>query len=282
MKNILITGARGFIGKHLSSKLSEEKKFNIKEIDRSFGDIISKSTWNKFPKCEIVIHLANKTSVANSWIDPDKFINTNVIGTALALDYCKKNNSKLILLSSYLYGNSKKIPTDENETVKATNPYALSKKIAEDMCKFYSQYYNVNVVILRPFNAYGLNQKANFLIASIIKQINTSKVIKVKNLESKRDFIYVKDLVDAIIKTINLEKSFEVLNIGSGVSYSVAEVIKIIQQVKGTNFQVESSQEIQDEEILYTCADITKAKKLLNWTPIWSFEKGIQDSYGKK
>ena len=77
------------------------------------------------------------------------------------------------------------------------------------------------------------------------------------------------------------EKNFEVLNIGSGVSNSVAEVIKIIQQVKGTNFQVESSEEIQDEEILHTCADITKAKKLLNWAPIWSFEKGIQDSYGK-
>ena len=282
MKNILITGARGFIGKHLSSKLSEEKKFNIKEIDRSFGDIISKSTWNKFPKCEIVIHLANKTSVSNSWINPDKFINTNVIGTILALDYCKKNNSKLIFLSSYLYGNSKKIPTDENETVKATNPYALSKKIAEDMCKFYSQYYNVNVVILRPFNAYGLNQKENFLIPSIIKQINTSKVINVKNLESKRDFIYIKDLVDAIVKAINLEKNFEVLNIGSGVSYSVTEVIKIIQQVKGTSFQVKSSEEIQDGEILYTCADIAKAKKLLNWTPIWTLEKGIQDSYGKK
>ena len=282
MTSILVTGAGGFIGKHLSSKLLKEKKFNVQEIDRSLGDITSKITWNKFPKCEIVIHLANKTSVSNSWINPDKFINTNVIGTILALDYCKKNNSKLIFLSSYLYGNSKKIPTDENETAKVTNPYTLSKKIAEDMCKFYSQYYNVNVIILRPFNAYGLNQKENFLIPLIIKQINTSKIINVKNLETKRDFIYIKDLVDAIIKAINLEKNFEILNIGSGVSYSVTEVIKIIQQVKGTSFQVKSSEEIQDGEVLYTCADIAKAKKLLNWSPIWTLEKGIQDSYGKK
>ena len=117
MKNILVTGANGFIGSHLSSKLSKESKYNIKKIDRSFGDITNTTTWSNFPKCEIVIHLAGRTFVPDSWVNSKSFINTNVIGTAMALDYCKKNNSKLIFLSSYLYGKPKKIPIDENEPV---------------------------------------------------------------------------------------------------------------------------------------------------------------------
>ena len=91
MRNILITGASGFIGTYLSSKLLEEKKYNVIKIDRSFGDIANENTWKSFPICETIIHLAGQTFVPNSWANPIKFLNTNVISTILALDYCKKN-----------------------------------------------------------------------------------------------------------------------------------------------------------------------------------------------
>lgn len=282
MKNILVTGASGFIGTHLSSKLSKESKYNIKKIDRSFGDITNTTTWSNFPKCEIVIHLAGKTFVPDSWVNSKSFINTNVIGTAMALDYCKKNNSKLIFLSSYLYGKPKKIPIDEKETVKTTNPYTLSKKIAEDLCHFYSKNYGVNIIILRPFNVYGPNQKEHFLIPSIIKQIDLTKKINVKDLKPKRDFVYVKDLVVAILKSIELKKKFEIVNIASGKSHSVYEVIKTIQKIKGTNFKIKSTDEIRVDEIMDTRANIKKAKKILGWSPVWKFEKAIQDIYESK
>jgi len=140
----------------------------------------------------------------------------------------------------------------------------------------------VDVLILRPFNVYGANQKEHFLIPSIIKQINLKKGIKVKDLKPKRDFIYVKDLVAAIIKTIELKINFEVINIASGTSHSVAEVIDEIQKVKGTNFKVKSTEEIRSDEIMDTKANIKKAKTLLNWIPQWSFEKAIKDIYDSK
>ena len=282
MKNILVTGSSGFIGTHLLSKLSKDNKYKIIKMDRSFGDITNTATWNNVPKCEIVIHLAGKTFVPDSWKNPEIFINTNVAGTHLVLNYCRKNNSKLIYLSSYLYGNTKKIPIDENEPVKTTNPYMLSKNISEDLCDFYSKNYGVNVLILRPFNVYGPNQKEHFLIPSIIKQVNLEKEIKVKDLKPKRDFIYVKDLIEAIIKTIELKMNFEIINIASGISYSVSEVIEEIQKVKGTNLKVTSTEEIRNDEIMDTKANINKAKKLLNWSPQWSFKKAIKDIYESK
>ena len=282
MKKILVTGSSGFIGTQLLSKLSKDNKYKIIKMDRSFGDITNTATWNNVPKCEIVIHLAGKTFVPDSWKNPEIFINTNVAGTHLVLNYCRKNNSKLIYLSSYLYGNTKKIPIDENEPVKTTNPYMLSKNISEDLCDFYSKNYGVNVLILRPFNVYGPNQKEHFLIPSIIKQVNLEKEIKVKDLKPKRDFIYVKDLIEAIIKTIELKMNFEIINIASGISYSVSEVIEEIQKVKGTNLKVTSTEEIRNDEIMDTKANINKAKKLLNWSPQWSFKKAIKDIYESK
>ena len=114
------------------------------------------------------------------------------------------------------------------------------------------------------------------------RQVSWKKAIEVKDLKPKRDFIYVKDLVEAIIKTIELKINFEVINIASGTSYSVFEVIEEIQKVKGTNLKVKSSEEIRNDEIMDTKANIKKAKNLLNWAPQWSFEKAIKDIYESK
>ena len=179
-------------------------------------------------------------------------------------------------------GKPKKIPIDENEPVKTTNPYTLSKKIAEDLCHFYYENYGVKVIILRPFNVYGPNQKEHFLIPSIIKQINLTKKINVKDLKPKRDFVYVKDLVVAILKSIELKKNFEIVNIASGKSHSVYEVIKTIQKIKGSNLKIKSTDEIRVDEIMDTRANIKKAKKILGWSPVWKFEKAIQDIYESK
>tara|TARA_B100000686_G_scaffold351271_1_gene449525 strand:- start:2787 stop:3638 length:852 start_codon:yes stop_codon:yes gene_type:complete len=282
MENVLITGSDGFIGSYLSKALSQSKKYKIKKINRSYGDITKNSTWKKFPSCKAVIHLAGKNFVPQSWNKTKDFFEVNVKGTIQALNYCKNKKARLIFISTYIYGNTKKIPISEKGKVIPTNPYNLSKKIAEDICKLYSILYGVKIIILRPFNVYGIGQNDKFLIPSIVKQINNNKIIKVKDLKPKRDFVYVKDLVNAIIKTLSLNKSYDVINIGSGISYSVLSVIQTIKKITNKKLQIKSYKKRRHDEVFDTRANINKAKNILKWKPRWSFEKGIIDSYGNK
>ena len=164
MHNIIISGSDGFIGKHLVLKLSKYKKYKLTKMDKSLGSVSKKKTWKTLPKAKILIHLAAKIFVPYSWNNPEEFFKTNVLGTLMALEYCRKNKAKIIFLSSYLYGNADELPTSEKAKIKIDNPYSLTKKTAEDICKFYSKKYGLKVVIIRPSNAYGPNQKDFFLI----------------------------------------------------------------------------------------------------------------------
>jgi nucleoside-diphosphate-sugar epimerase len=181
-------------------------------------------------------------------------------------------------LSSYLYGNPESLPISESALLSVNNPYGLSKKLAEESCSFYYNSLAVNTVIIRPFNVYGPGQSTQFLIPMIIEKVNLRKEIEVKDLNPKRDFIFVEDLVNAIIASIKLDTGFHIFNIGSGLSYSVAEIIEHIQRIEGTSLSVKSFAETRPGEILETKADISKAKKILGWSPKWSIESGISQT----
>ena len=277
MSNIVISGSNGFIGKHLVSKLSRNKKYKLIKMDRDLGDISNEKTWKKLPKAKILIHLAAETFVPNSWNNFEEFFETNVLGTFMALEYCKVHKSKIIFLSSYLYGNADKLPTKENAEIKIQNPYSLTKKTAEDICEFYSKKYDINVVILRPSNAYGPNQKNFFLIPDIINKLKRKKVI-VDNIHIKRDLLYVSDLVEAIIKSLALKRKFEVLNIGSGESYDIRKIVKTLQKIIGIRTSIKNKGVFRPNEILATQLDIKKAKKVLKWKPLYNLESGLRNT----
>jgi len=278
MTNVLVTGANGFIGKALVNALYE-KDFNVLSFDSSDGDISEVNFIEYFESMEIdyVFHLAAKTFVPDSWEKPSAFYKTSVCGTNNILELCRHKNIPLTFVSAYLYGKPEKLPISENDKVKSNNPYAHSKYLAEELCKFYSEYYNVKISIARPFNIYGKNQKEDFLIPYIIKQVLHNDVIKVKDLHPKRDYIYLDDLIEGLLFTINSEKRFSVYNFGSGIEYSVKEIIDIIQNVSGTQKDVISEQEERKNEIMNVVADISQAKKDLNWQPTYKFEDGIRD-----
>ena len=273
MGDILVTGASGFIGSHLVPRLAELGH----SINIEFGDVTDESTWFKVSKYQTLIHLAGKTYVPDSWENPFDYFKCNLLGTIAALNYCREHNVNMIFISSYLYGNSTIVPVNERCELIATNPYALSKKMAEETCQFFSESYDMNVIVLRLFNVYGPGQSINFLIPSIINQINSNDSIHVDDLEPKRDYIYINDVVDAIIKSINNKSGFNSFNIGSGVSYSVNELIQIIQEIKQTKYTVHSRNKRRKDEIMDTIADINRANKILKWEPKYTLHDGLKE-----
>lgn len=275
MKKIIISGSEGFVGKHLIYRFSKNKKIRLIKMNRKFGDIKKKYTWRKLVSADVLIHLAGQSFVPKTWENPNESIRSNVLGTVRALDYCRMNNTKMIFISSYMYGNTNKFPTNEKSKIKINNPLALSKAMAEEFCKFYAKNYKIKTIILRPSNIYGPGQKDFFLIPQIIKKFKSKKIV-INNINIKRDLIYVDDFIEAIVKSVSLQKDFEIFNIGSGKSYSINEIVKILKNYFGKNFYILNKNINRKNEILQTKLDIGKAKRILKWKPRWNLKKGLK------
>ncbi len=275
MKRVIITGCTGFIGRSLINEL-ESEKLTIIGYSSKDGNITEKNTWLKMPKANYLIHLAAMTFIPKSWDDPKKFIDTNTIALLNAIEYCKKYKSKLIYLSTFVYG-SKNIPIDENSELNPQNPYALSKLLGENICSFYKKVDNLDVIILRPFNIFGNGQNNLFLIPSLISQIKNEEKITVMDINPKRDYLYIKDLVDAIKKSLFYKGNSYIFNIGSGLSYSVIEVIEIIQKICETNLDIECTNKVRRMELDDTVANIELAKRELKWEPKYSLPKALKE-----
>ena len=274
MKKVLITGSDGFIGKHLAERL-KQCDFVVYAYKRSDGDIELESTWDNFEKVDIVIHLAARSFVPNSWIQPKEFISTNLLGTIEALKYCKKFDSKLLLLSTYLYGNPSKLPISEDTDLDFTNPYTLSKKMAEDVCVFYNKFFNTDITILRPFNVYGPGQANHFIIPKICSEVVNNGFVRIGDTSPKRDFIYINDLIEAIVVSIENLNGLNIYNIGSGTSNSIGEVVNSIFKISGIFKNYISDENVRPGEIMDCIADINKIKLELGWSPKWSLELGL-------
>lgn len=275
---ILITGARGFIGSALREKLVN-RGYKIYEINSENGGVINPEVFAGLLLHDIthVFHLAAKIFVPKSWEFPDLFFMTNVTGTQNVLEFCRKKGVALTYVSSYLYGRPEHLPIKENSPLLPNNPYAQSKYMAEQLCSFYAREFGLEVTILRPFNVYGIGQDKNFLIPSIIHQALRQEAIQVKTLSPKRDYVYLDDVVEALIYTMNFKNhKGSIFNIGSGYSVSVQEVVDVVQEIAETNKPVISEETVRKGEIQDVIADISKASNELNWHPKFSFYDGIR------
>ena len=274
MASVAVTGASGFIGRALAITL-EEQGHDVVSISGSDGDVSDPLTWQEFPRVNHVFHLAGKSYVPDSWSEPEEFLKINFHGTWNALEFCRQNSADITYVSGYVYGIPQFLPITEDHPIQPNNPYALSRVLAEEACKFYANVHSMNVTIVRPFNVYGPGQRKEFLIPEIVDQVISGKQIRLKDLKPRRDYVYLDDLVDALCRTMNLCKSLNILNVGSGKSYSVAEIVDAVQKIAGTRLEVFSEDIVRRQEIPETIADISRAYRLLGWKPQLSFLQGL-------
>lgn len=276
MTSVLITGANGFIGRHLITKLRQLEQYTIHTVSSGEADISQPMTWSDIPSVDVLIHLASKSSVPLSWEYPYHFIEKNCLGTALALEYCRKNSSRLIFLSSYMYGDAGSEPINESASIEAKNPYALTKYTSEVLCDFYCKNFGIDSRILRPFNVYGPMQSSSFLIPQLVREAVSTRRVSVNDLHPRRDFLYVDDLVSAIVKLINYRGNYTVFNVGTGQSYSVEEVVNALQAVLGYTIDISCKGIRRKGEIMDSVASIQLAQIELSWNPGYSLAQGLR------
>jgi nucleoside-diphosphate-sugar epimerase len=186
----------------------------------------------------------------------------------------------MTFVSAYVYGHPETLPIKENSRIRPSNPYALSKRLAEEACEFYAYTHRLAITALRPFNVYGAGQDDKFLIPSIIRQALHEEKIIVQDLVPKRDYVFLEDLLIALVATLGRPQGYHVYNVGSGYSLSVGDVVDIIQKVAKTSKHVISEKNVRANELMDVVADITKARDELDWQPQHTFREGIESIIG--
>lgn len=265
MKSVLILGSRGFIGKNLTTYLKKKDKKIELFTDKKRTDLSIKKNWKIYPKTDCLVLLSSISNLKIFGKNTVKSYSTNLNITLNAIHYCLQNNTKLIFISS--------------ASVKSlNNNYAISKFISERICENYSISFDLKYNILRIYNVYGKNQSSLFLIPKIFDAIKKDKKIIVNNLLAKRDYIYIDDVCKAIHKSIYIKQNNATIDIGTGKSYSVKEVISIIAKCLNKNIsnKIVNKNTVRVDEMLYSKAKLTNTKKILKWEPKNSLLQGIK------
>lgn len=310
MQTFLITGAAGFIGSHLADKLLNEgnkvivvdnfcdfynpeiKENNVKHnlsnpnYKLYRADIRDRNELAKVfneNKIDVVIHLAAMAGVRPSIDNPIYYQEVNCVGTQNILEEMKLHNIKKLVMasSSSVYGNCKEVPFKENMIVDfAISPYAATKKANEVMTHVYHKLFDFNVIMLRFFTVFGPRQRPDLAINKFTRlMLNNEPIPMFGDGTTSRDYTYIDDIVDGIIKSCNYVENnkdvYEILNVGNSSPVSLKEMINTIADVLGKTPNIQELP-MQPGDVERTFADISKAKKLIGYNPKTSFKEGIE------
>ena len=296
---VLVTGGCGFIGSHVVDKLydlgheiividdlsaPENDKFYFHHdrgrVSYFKKDVTKEDCAFAFFDVDIVFHLAARSRIQPTIGAPNECFEVNVVGTQRVLEWSRMNSVKRIIYSgtSSLYGLQNAIPFQPNMPTDCLNPYSMSKWMGEQICKLYSQVYDVPSIVLRYFNVYGPREPVKGHYAPVIglfkRQVFDGKSMTiVGDGEQKRDFTYISDVVEANICAMNLEdtiSNFEIYNVGSGKNYSINEVADMVSKDSNRVYIPPRPAEVRE-----TLADIQKTRKDLGWLPKFSLEEKI-------
>ena len=303
MKKILITGATGFVGSHLT-ELCVAKGFEVVAFDRynpnynlgwlekskyrndinfAFGDIRDYDSVLKTMKgCKIVFHLAALIGIPYSYLSPQAYLKTNVEGTLNILESSKHLDIEqtIITSTSEVYGSAKYVPIDEKHPISAQSPYSASKISADQLTLSYYNSFQLPIKIIRPFNIYGPRQSSRAVIPSIIIQaLNNKKEIKLGNVEPSRDFTYVTDTCNAFLDILKIKNFFgNTLNVGSNNEYTINDIAKKILEKLNSKANIKKEPQrtrSPNSEVVRLVCDNSKILKNTQWKPKVKIEKGL-------
>jgi NAD dependent epimerase/dehydratase len=306
-KKVLVTGAGGFIGSHLCEELlevgaevsamlrytsrSEWGNLEFLPPDKKAGlhivagniedcDFVAKHVKGK----DIVFHLAALIAIPYSYIAPRSYMRTNVEGTLNVLESCRNFGVEKIVhtSTSETYGTALFTPINEKHPLQGQSPYSASKIAADKVAESYFHSFNLPVVTIRPFNAYGPRQSARAVIPTIITQALTQKKVHLGALTPVRDLTYVKDTVQGFIKIAESGKAVgETINVGFGKGITIGELSKIILSLMGIDRPVvQDSQRLRPDksEVFTLICDNGKARELIGWNPKYSLKEGLSET----
>lgn len=305
-KNILVTGADGFIGSHLTEKLLsmgcsvralslynsmnnwgwlEEVKThdNLEVVCGDIRDHHYCSTLTK--NIDVIFHLAALIAIPYSYVAPDSYIDTNIKGTLNICQAAKANGCKRLIhtSTSEVYGTAQYVPIDENHPFQPQSPYSASKIGADHLAMSFFFSFGLPVTIARPFNTYGPRQSARAIIPTIITQIATGKSeIKLGDVSPTRDFNYVIDTCRGLIALAESDNAIgETFNIGSGLETSIGSTLHMIKEIMNSDVKFVIDQDRlrpQNSEVFRLCCDNSKLKKFSDFSPLYTLRQGLTET----
>lgn len=308
MKDILVTGGAGFIGSHLVDRLIDEGTWRVTVID-DFNDFYSPdlkqaniahhSDNPNFKLHEInicsyeglrrifeetkfdkIVHLAARAGVRPSLEQPRLYVETNITGTMNLLELAREFGTKdfVFASSSSVYGENKKVPFSEEDFIfNPISPYAATKASGELICHTYSHLYGMRIVCLRFFTVYGARQRPDLAIRKFASLILSDKPIPVfGDGTTRRDYTYIDDIIQGVRASVDYDKSnYEVINLGESQTVELRELIALLEENLGKKAIIDRKP-LQPGDVPQTFADISKARRLLNYKPTTKIKDGIK------
>lgn len=301
--NVLVTGADGFIGSHLTERLvglgckvkamanynsfgshGWLENLSADNLEIIFGDIRDPHMCRHVCRnIDYVFHLAALIAIPYSYVAPSSYVDTNINGTLNMLQAAIDNKVKKFIhtSTSEVYGSAEYVPIDELHPLKGQSPYSATKIGADQLVASHFYSFNAPVVTIRPFNTYGPRQSARAVIPTIITQVlSGKKEIFLGALDTTRDFNYVEDTVSGFLSVLSAENVIgEVINIGSNYEISIFDLVKTIAEIIGVEVEINVADERLrpvGSEVERLWADNTKALKKLGWKPEYSGVEGLR------
>ena len=308
MKKILVTGADGFIGSHLTEELVKQgyevRAFVFYNSFNSWGwiDSFPEKIKNKIEifagdirdpngvrvameGCDTVFHLAALIGIPFSYHSPDSYVDTNIKGTLNVLQAARllKTERILVTSTSEVYGTAQYVPIDEKHPFQGQSPYSATKIGADRIAESFFRSFELPVTIVRPFNTFGPRQSARAVIPTIISQLlsGIEKII-LGDLTPIRDFVYVKDTVNGFIEIAKSQKTIgEEINIATQSEISIGDLAQTIINIINPQAKIIcDKQRIRPEksEVKRLCGSNEKLKKLTNWQQMYSLKDGLKET----
>jgi dTDP-glucose 4,6-dehydratase len=299
---VLVTGAGGFIGSHLTERLVSlgattralirytstgsrgwlERSPVRDDVEFVAGDICDDRILEGAAKgVDVVFHLAALIGIPYSYRAPRSYVRTNVEGTLTVLEAALRGGASRVVhtSTSEVYGTALTVPIAESHPLQAQSPYSASKASADMLATAFHRSFGLDVAIVRPFNTYGPRQSIRAVIPTIITQALAGGPIRLGHLSPTRDFTYVLDTVDGFVRAAEAAGAAgQVVNLGSGREISVGDLAARIQALMGTSARIETDavrERPATSEVERLCADASRARTLLNWTPRESLDAGL-------